>query len=475
MHTALTIARSAPAVPAPTRLSCEAASTLGITLDDLPTHDTAPIPVELAPGSLTVLTGPSGSGKSTLRADIHRAFTESHLPMPASIVDPAKLRPGNRSCLELLGGRAHDIDRALDRLARVGLADASAITARASTLSDGQRERLLLALAMQRAKRLARNTPVLLSIDELGARVDNACARAMGRCIRRWLDDHKHLNIRAVITSHRTQAVRQLRPATVIDLGTLGQPRLITDTRKPQSFELLYHISQGTRADLKALVPLHYRPGAPATIAKVLRCIDIATGELIGVLSVSLPTLNARWRDHAWPGRYNTGDRRHDAYRLTAEVRCISRVIVAPAHRSMGVARQLIRAYLRDPLTPRTEAVSAMGRISPIFERAGMTAHDLPIASRHQRLLDAFEHIGIAHWRLAQPSTLEPRLHTLPIEHHQFLRTELSLWAGASRATRRYTEAPLRTQLSIACRTITTNPIAYTHSSPSPLETGGVV
>lgn len=463
MHSILTIARSAPDVPAPTRLSCDAASSLGITLDDLPRRDSAPLPLDLAPGSLTVLTGPSGSGKSTLRADIHRAFVESHLPMPASVVDPANLRPGSRCCLELLGGRARSVERALDRLARVGLADASAITARASTLSDGQRERLHLALAMQRAERLARNTPVLLSIDELGARVDEPCARAMARCIRRWLEEHRDLNIRAIITSHRAEAIAQLRPATIVRLSALGEAQITSDTRAPESFESIYSISTGTRADLAALSALHYRPGAPATIAKVLRCTERATGELVGVLAVSLPTLNGRWRNLAWPGRYQTGDRRDDAQRLTAEVRCISRVIVAPAHRSMGVARRLIESYLASPLTVRTEAVSAMGRISPIFERAGMTAHDLPPAARHQRLLDAFEHVGIARWRLAQPSTLEPRLHALPIADHQFLRTELSLWAGASRATRRYTDAPLRTQLPVACRTISARPVVYTH------------
>lgn len=467
MHTTLTIARCANAVPTPTRLACDAAGALGITLDDLPTHDDAPLHLDFASGSLTVLTGPSGSGKSTLRADIHRAFINTHEPTTASIVDPATLRPGARSCLELLGGRAKSIDRALDRLAQCGLADASAITARASTLSDGQRERLLLALAMQRAERLARNTPVLLSIDELGARVDDAAARAMARCLRRWLERtarHKPgLNIRALITTHRPGALEQLRPCALVRLDPLGVATIAHNSRTPPPFEDLYSITTGSRADLRALAPLHYRSGAPATIARILRCVDRDRAEVVGVLAASLPTLNGRWRELAWPGRYHSEDRRHDAHRLTAEVRCISRVIVAPSHRSMGVAQKLIRAYLESPLTPRTEALSAMGRVSPIFEHAGMTAHTLPIASRHQRLLDAFDAVGIARWRLAQPSTLEPRLHTLPLTDHHFIRTELSLWANASRATRRCTEAPLKVQLAIACRSITARPVAYTH------------
>ncbi len=477
MHTTLTVARCAPAVPAPTRLACDAAAAFGITLDDLPKRDAAPLQLDLAPGSLTVLTGASGSGKSTLRADIQRSFTESHLPMPASIVDPQTLRPGSRSCLDLLGGRAKSVDRALERLAQCGLADASAITARACSLSDGQRERLLLALAMQRAERLGRRMPVLLSIDELGARVDESTARSVARCLRRWLGraHEAGLNCRVLVTTHRRAALDQLRPATLVRLSDLGEASVSREERAAPDFGELYAIERGSRADLRALAPLHYRPGAPATIARVLRCIDRSTGETAGVLSVSLSTLNGRWRELAWPGRYTSADRRSDAQRLCAEVRCISRVIVSPAHRSMGVARELIRAYLAEPLTVRTEAVSAMGRISPIFERAGMTAHSLEPAARHRRLMHAFEHVGIARWRLAQPSVLEPRLHTLSISDHCFIRTELSLWANATRATRRFTDAPLSAQLAVACRAISARPVAYTHDAkgPSPLEGEG--
>jgi len=475
MHTTLTIARCAPAPVPPTRLACDAASALGLTIDDLPVRDAAPLALDLAPGSLTVLTGASGSGKSTLRADIHRAFTDAHAPLPASIVDPGTLRPGSRSCLELLGGRARSIERALDRLARCGLADAGAITARASTLSDGQRERLLLALAMQRAERLARNTPVLLSIDELGARVDDATARAMARCLRRWLAAQHALNIRAVITTHRLGAIDQLRPAAVVRLDALGRAAVSLDQRTPPAFESLYSIERGTRSDLRELAALHYRSGAPATVARVLRCTDRSTGRVVGVLAASLPTLNGRWREIAWPGRYQSEDRRRDAQRLCAEVRCISRVIVEPSHRAMGVAQRLIGAYLADPATPRTEAISAMGRVCPVFERAGMTAHAIEPARRHRRLLDAFDAVDIARWRLAQPSTLEPRLHMLPISDHRFIRTELSLWANASRATRRFTDAPLPMQLAVACRAITARPVVYTHdaSCPSPLEGEG--
>ena len=59
-------------------------------------------------------------------------------------------------------------------------------------------------------------------------------------------------------------------------------------------------ITVGTRHDYLALQRFHYVDNAPATMAQVLRATD--GPQLIGVLVISMPTLNAWWRAHAWPG-----------------------------------------------------------------------------------------------------------------------------------------------------------------------------
>jgi GNAT superfamily N-acetyltransferase len=97
-----------------------------------------------------------------------------------------------------------------------------------------------------------------------------------------------------------------------------------------------------------------------------------AEGSVIGVLCVSRPTLNAWWRDAAWPGDYQAVPREVCAASINRDLRTISRVIVDPSWRAGGVGSALVRAYLKSPLTPRTEALSAMGRVCPLFERAGM-------------------------------------------------------------------------------------------------------
>lgn len=204
-------------------------------------------------------------------------------------------------------------------------------------------------------------------------------------------------------------------------------------------------ITRGTRDDLAALAPFHYRARPPATIARILVAHDpnAEDDDPIGVLAVSMPALNSPLRDLAWPGRYRTGDKRADARRLNDEVRTISRVIVHPHHRGRGVARRLVRAYLDNPLTPATEALARSARRTRFFERAGMTRYDLPPPPHRARLLDAFAAVGLDPRRLPPPNPL-------PRSAVALLDRELRCWANASRRTRRLAAASFHILLAAA-------------------------
>jgi GNAT superfamily N-acetyltransferase len=141
-------------------------------------------------------------------------------------------------------------------------------------------------------------------------------------------------------------------------------------------------ISAGGWRDLNALAEWHYAAGPPATAEVFLRahlragCLPEPT--LAGILVVSRPGLAGWWRNRAWPGDYSArtpGGRTAALHRLNREVRTISRVIVDPRFRGLGIATALVRAYLADPATRRTEAPAAMGRLCPFFAAAGMREH----------------------------------------------------------------------------------------------------
>lgn len=188
-------------------------------------------------------------------------------------------------------------------------------------------------------------------------------------------------------------------------------------------------IEPGTRADLHALARFHYRAGAPATIDLVLRAIDRPTGILAGVLVVSRPTLNGPWRAPAWGAPFTTSNKRRAARALNRSVRCISRVIIDPRFRGLGLARELVRTYLARPLTPRTEAPAAMGRFANFFLAAGMRAVPSPPSRRDARLLAAMRRIG----RPARVPGAPP-----PV-----LKGALAAWAAESRATRGLLASPI--------------------------------
>lgn len=192
-------------------------------------------------------------------------------------------------------------------------------------------------------------------------------------------------------------------------------------------------IVRGGSAHMAALARWHYRAGRPARPVRVLAAID-RRGDTVGVLVAARPVLNGPWREAAWPGHFARGGLRARARRINRELTVIARVIVDPRWRGLGVAVALVRAYLRDPCTPRTEALAAMGHASPFFTRAGMRAVQAPPSGRTRRLVADLAELGLVPSDLACPARL-PR--------SRGLSRAVRRWAAASRATRGRADGPL--------------------------------
>lgn len=171
-------------------------------------------------------------------------------------------------------------------------------------------------------------------------------------------------------------------------------------------------IQPGTMDDYRALAAFHYRANHAGGVTSVLRMISRRPtvvgrflqrrGETttVGVLVRSLPSLNGLLRDRATAGRYLRLTPHERGVALNREIRCISRVVIDPRFRGTGLAVRLVRHALEHPESDRllfTEALAAMGRVSPFFQRAGMRRYDVPAEARpaHARLLDALRHAGL--------------------------------------------------------------------------------
>ena len=245
-------------------------------------------------------------------------------------------------------------------------------------------------------------------------------------------------------------------------------------------------LTTGGFADYAALSEHHYRAGRPATATRVLVLRDenptVAdrfrvlhppkptasrrgpVGETVAVLVESLPALSCRMRDHALGYRYGSHlPPRERAVLLNAEVRCISRVVVHPTWRGLGLAVRLVRAALDTPTTLYTEALAAMGKVSPFFVKAGMTAYPRPPHAHDARLTAALERVGLRVIDLARLDTLLGSIEKLPPADQAFLCKELHRWhRGYGRRTR---DRSIQTALRAAQQKLCSEPVYYVHRS----------
>lgn len=220
-------------------------------------------------------------------------------------------------------------------------------------------------------------------------------------------------------------------------------------------------LREGTVRDYDRLSRFHYRAGRPATVVRVLAMDPPAGDGPAAVLVVSMPTLNGSWRAAALPG-LPAGDKRAAAAWLNAHVRTISRVVVDPRWRGLGLARGVVERYLADPLTPWTEAVAAMGRFCPFFERAGMRPVPCRRSRTDRRLLEALRRLDLG------PLDL-PALRARP---GRAVEAALRAWARSSRRTVRRAHAPTRELARLAASCLGVVPVAYVHGPATPAGPG---
>jgi len=354
---------------------------------------------------VVLIAGASGAGKSCLLRGIERAM-RSDARTRVHVVDHCSIEgQTQRAIIDLLDG---SLDQRLATLASAGLGEPKLWAMPPACLSMGERSRLILALAMHRA----RAGDVVIA-DEFCSMLDRTNAYSIARTIRRWA---VRLKITLIVATAHEDMESLIGPDLVVDMNA----DIVHPGRSALAQPII--IEPGTIDDFHALAHLHYLGAKPATHTMVLRAVrrTPTLGEILaGVLVISMPTLNGAWRQRAWGGFFSTPSKALNARRLNAHLRCISRVIVEPRSRGLGVASTLVGAYLDSPQTCASEAIAAMGSICPFFERATMVPYPLLPAAADLRFLDALEH---EHRSLTS-------LISAPIEPDSLVERELITWS----------------------------------------------
>lgn len=418
-----------------------------------------------APSTITLITGPSGAGKSTLL----RAIPEHLRSRKLHIITLESIELRHTALVDLFHS---SLDETLRLLAHCGLAEAALFARPPSQLSDGQRTRLRIALALDTARQTPDRHCVVIA-DEFLHALDRPTARSVALTLRRAVRNTSNLSLLAATTHDDLTNALQPDQHVPLNLCSLSdansethaddraQDRAGDRSERSPSPTPDFVITPCSFSAYLSLSRFHYRAAPPATHTLTLSAHDPESNILVGALVVSMPTLNAAWRSIAWPGRYSPPSR-ETAKRLNAEVRCISRIVIDPRFRARGAATSLIRHYLASPQTIHTEAVASMGRSCPIFTRAGMTEHILLPRAQDERLLHVLSALRIPRSRLATPSAL---LRRLTPDQRRTLARAAKTWANHSRRDRTHKDHDLEPLLRRAARTILTNPIAYTHNA----------
>jgi GNAT superfamily N-acetyltransferase len=262
----------------------------------------------------------------------------------------------------------------------------------------------------------------------------------------------------------------------------------VTEVRPVRHSTLLpsIHIERGTHADWLALAPLHYRSARAGAVTDVFRMIytcangghtatlkrgtqeeeteetteerrgqppagsnrdelrdNAAAGSfiprstfrvpsfLIGVVVYSRSPLSLGARDRATAGRYRTAGlgRAATGYLVNRELRIISRLVIAPNWRGLGLASRLVAATMPEVDVPYIEAMAAMGTMHPMFVRAGMTAYPQAPSPQGQRLASALEAAGLDRTDRRSAAALGRAIDALDAGTRDLATHEIALWA----------------------------------------------
>lgn len=159
------------------------------------------------PGTITLITGPSGAGKSSLLRSLHAQHAAVALDV-AAIDLPEKPIV---DCFDLLS-----LQETLLLLSRVGLGEAWSYIRTPAELSDGQRWRLRLALAVHACRHSGPQRKAVLIADEFAALLDRVTARVVSRAFRRMIDAHIAPALSAIVATSHDDLIEALMPDLVV-------------------------------------------------------------------------------------------------------------------------------------------------------------------------------------------------------------------------------------------------------------------
>ena len=322
------------------------AEAFGLGVDEAQTFKVLDAELKIGPQDVLYITGDSGSGKSVLLRALHADLGGEAADLSEVAVDPDK------PLIETIGAT---VEEAIELLSRVGLNDAFLFLRSYSQLSDGQKYRYRIAKLVEGGRQW-------WLMDEFAACLDRDTAKIIAFNLQKIARQQGKAVIAA--TTHG-DLFEDLKPSVHVHkrFGEEIQIRYFSNEAAEEcSLTREMHVEEGTLASWRTLSVFHYRGHKVAVPRKIFQLVR--GEELCGVIVYSYPAPSCYGRRLVLPHM--------SMQELNAQLSVISRVVVHPKYRTIGLGAKLIRETLPYAGTPYVEMVAVMARYNPFAEKAGM-------------------------------------------------------------------------------------------------------
>jgi hypothetical protein len=222
-------------------------------------------------------------------------------------------------------------------------------------------------------------------------------------------------------------------------------------------------IAPGCLDDYNQLASYHYRDRRPGPFEKIFvlrnESLRAVRKKTIGVIVYSMPSPRLELRSLVMDNFFGGFDRNTQLELINKNIRCISRVVIEPRFRGLGLANRLVRQTMPEMNVPVIEAVAVMGRVNPFLEKAGMRPYVSEPPKRFAQLIEAFSMIGIEDKDLIDPQIVQRKLSRLNATSAEFIECEIKRFLKGYGSRRNMLPGPKRTGYILS--RLTTRPLYY--------------
>lgn len=316
--------------------------------------------LDFCKGDLIFVTGDSGGGKTLLLKAFKKFFGDEAIELGDLEIDP------NETLIEGVGG---DVKEAIEILSLCGLNDAFLFLRRYKELSDGQKYRYKLAKLMDSKEKS------VWIIDEFCASLDRVMAKIIAYLVQKVA--RKHGKTVIVGTTHR-DVIDDFQPDITIEKGFERDVEVKNSDFASETCSIYKNVSieKGSVEDYRKLSRFHYRTKGEneSEGLRIRDCYKLLFNDaLIGIIVYSRSYLNLKPRNMVFGDRYvfTPGDL-HRARLINEEIARISRVIIHPKFRGIGLGAFLVQETMPKVDAKVVEVLAVMAKYNPFFEKAGM-------------------------------------------------------------------------------------------------------